>query len=77
MSPILNTKGDKIGEASFVGEGIDGVTINIQAEGLSPGKHGVHIHEMAVCTPPDLNLQETISIRDIKNTGLIIQKGFI
>ena len=44
-SPILNTKGNKIGEASFV-EGIDGVTINIQAEGLSPGKHGVHIHEI-------------------------------
>lgn len=51
-SPILNTKGNKIGEVSFV-EGIDGVTINIQAEGLSPGKHGVHIHETAVCTPPD------------------------
>lgn len=51
-APILNTEGEEIGEVSFVESG-DGVTISIQAEGISPGVHGVHIHETGVCTPPD------------------------
>lgn len=74
-SPILNTKGKEIGEASFV-EGIDGVTINIQAEGLSPGKHGVHIHEMAVCTPPDFKSAGAHFNPGGKEHGFDNPKGF-
>lgn len=49
--PIINTDGNPIGEADFT-EGADGVTITVKAEGLPPGKHGLHIHEKGECTPP-------------------------
>lgn len=52
VASIINTKGNQIGEAIFTEAG-DGVTISIQAEGLPPGKKGIHIHETGVCTPPD------------------------
>ncbi len=32
-------------------EGIKEVTINLQVEGLSDGKHAVHIHETGACEP--------------------------
>ncbi|KXH80876.1 superoxide dismutase family protein [Sporosarcina sp. HYO08] len=51
VAPLINTKNEKIGEVSFV-EGKDGVTIAVIAEGLPPGKKGIHIHETGVCTPP-------------------------
>lgn len=49
---LLNTKGEEIGKARLE-EQAEGVTISLQAEGLSPGIHGIHIHETGVCTPPD------------------------
>ncbi|MEK3936813.1 superoxide dismutase family protein [Sporosarcina sp. FSL W7-1349] len=49
---LLNTKGEEIGKAHLE-EQTEGVTISLQAEGLSPGIHGIHIHETGVCTPPD------------------------
>lgn len=52
VAPIINTKGEEIGEVSFV-ETDKGVTIDILADGLPPGKHGTHIHGKGVCTPPD------------------------
>lgn len=52
VAPIINTKGEEIGEVSFV-ETDKGVTIDILADGLPPGKHGTHIHEKGVCTTPD------------------------
>ena len=50
--PILNAEGNKIGEVGFV-ETADGVTIDILAEGLTPGKKGIHIHETGECMAPD------------------------
>lgn len=75
IAPILNTEGKKIGEASFV-EGADGVTINIQAEGLPPGKHGIHIHEKAVCTPPDFKSAGGHFNPENKEHGFDNPKGF-
>ncbi|WOV84038.1 superoxide dismutase family protein [Sporosarcina jeotgali] len=49
---LINTKGKQIGEAHFTDA--DGIlTISLRAEGLNPGIHGIHLHEKAVCTPPD------------------------
>lgn len=49
---LINTEGKQIGEAHFTeAEGV--VTISLRAEGLKPGIHGIHLHEKAVCTPPD------------------------
>jgi Cu-Zn family superoxide dismutase len=32
-------------------EGVKQVEVNLRVKGLSPGKHAVHIHETASCTP--------------------------
>ena len=74
-SPILNTTGNKIGEVKLV-DGIDGVTINIEAEGLTPGKHGIHIHEKAVCTAPDFKSAGAHFNPGHKEHGFDNPKGF-
>ena len=43
---------------------------------MSPGKHGIHIHETAVCTPPISNRREPISIQGHKEHGFENPKGF-
>lgn len=48
---LLNTEGKEIGKVQFE-EQADGVKISLQAEGLTPGVHGIHIHETGVCTAP-------------------------
>jgi superoxide dismutase, Cu-Zn family len=44
---LKDTKGEKMGTASFKQEG-DVVVLTINASGLTPGKHGFHIHENAI-----------------------------
>jgi Cu-Zn family superoxide dismutase len=46
---------DKIsGKATFTQQG-DGVKVVIDAEGLAPGKHGIHVHEKNDLSKPDLS----------------------
>src|SRR5690554_3055313 len=48
---LANPDGDIVAIAS-VDEGEDGVTIRVESttdSGLTPGEHGVHIHEFGVC----------------------------
>lgn len=40
--------GAEIGKATFA-DGKDGLTITIEAKGLSAGEHGVHVHEKGDC----------------------------
>lgn len=40
------------GEA-IVAQGDNGLLVNITAKGMSPGPHGVHIHETGKCEGPD------------------------
>ena len=51
-SPIVNSKGEKIGKAQFK-ELPEGLQISINVSGLTPGIHAMHIHNTGVCTPPD------------------------
>ncbi|WP_417622022.1 superoxide dismutase family protein [Parasphingorhabdus sp.] len=37
----------------IVAQGDDGLLVNIAVEGMSPGAHGVHIHEFGKCEGPD------------------------
>lgn len=74
-APILNTEGEEIGEVNFVEAG-DGVTISIQAEGISPGVHGMHIHETGVCTPPDFTSAGAHFNPTHKEHGFENPKGF-
>lgn len=72
---LLNTEGNQIGEVSFV-EAKDGVTINIQAEEIPAGVHGVHIHETGVCTPPDFKSAGAHFNPTNKEHGFENPKGF-
>lgn len=49
---LKNTKGEAVGTASFW-EDAGGVRVRAQLRGLSPGKHGFHIHAVGKCDPPD------------------------
>ena len=49
---ILDPAGKSVGTATFT-EQKDGVKVTVKVTGLTPGKHGFHIHETGTCTPPD------------------------
>ncbi|MCM3772762.1 MULTISPECIES: superoxide dismutase family protein [Priestia] len=49
---LTNTSGKKVGEATL-SEAKNGVHIKLTAQGLSPGRHGFHIHEIGKCEVPD------------------------
>jgi Cu-Zn family superoxide dismutase len=50
LSPAPNQKVQ--GQVTFVEE-TQGVRVTANITGLTPGKHGFHIHEKGDCTPPD------------------------
>lgn len=50
--PLINTEGDKVGEAEL-SENSKGVAIHVRIEGLEPGKRAIHLHETGKCAPPD------------------------
>lgn len=49
---MMNTEEEKIGTAMF-SERDNGLTIALEAEGLEPGMHGIHIHNVGMCKGPD------------------------
>lgn len=49
---IKNPDGEVIGLASFV-ETSQGINIAVQVRELTPGLHGIHIHENGSCEKPD------------------------
>jgi superoxide dismutase, Cu-Zn family len=49
------TAGNKVtGTVTFT-EVADGVQVHAEIAGLTPGKHGFHVHEFGDCTAPDLS----------------------
>ena len=48
---LINASGARIGRAILT-QGPTGLLIRIEADGLTPGWHGVHIHATAQCTAP-------------------------
>lgn len=49
---IVNTKGEKIGSASFTQEGPH-VKLRVKVKGLTQGLHGMHVHGVGKCEAPD------------------------
>lgn len=49
---IQDSKGEKIGTAELI-EKRKGVEVEVSVSSLSPGKHGIHIHEAGKCEAPD------------------------
>ena len=51
---LLDAQGNPVGSAQFT-EGTgggDGVVVTVQAQGLEPGEHGIHLHETGACEGP-------------------------
>lgn len=48
---IIDTFGHRIGQVTVVQEP-NGVTLQLLATGLTPGKHGMHLHANPACEPP-------------------------
>lgn len=52
ISDIVNTMGESIGTAEFT-QGNSGILIEIHVKGLTPGKHGMHFHEVGIADHQD------------------------
>lgn len=48
---LFNQTGDEVGKAYF-SERRDGVHVDLELEGLTPGFHGLHLHERGTCDAP-------------------------
>jgi len=48
---FIDSTGATVGWASLVEDATGVVHVNIHVEGLTPGRHGVHIHGIGACTP--------------------------
>ncbi len=49
---LRNAKGEVVGQASFWEDG-QGVRILAEVRGIAPGPHGIHLHAIGKCDPPE------------------------
>lgn len=49
---LVDTTGARAGVATF-SDSAGTVQLAVSVTGLTPGRHGIHIHETGTCTPPD------------------------
>lgn len=52
--PIVDASGARVGTVSGT-PGDKGVTIRVEVARMSPGQHGMHLHEAGRCDPPDFS----------------------
>ncbi|MET0251384.1 MAG: superoxide dismutase family protein [Novosphingobium sp.] len=52
VAQLLRADGTMVGAARVWQKG-DGLVLNVTAEGLTPGLHGLHLHTIGSCDPPD------------------------
>jgi superoxide dismutase, Cu-Zn family len=71
---MYNTDGDMVGTAQLL-DGADGVQVKLKLEGLTPGFHGLHVHEYAKCDGPDFKTAGNHLDPEGKEHGLMHPKG--
>ncbi|MGM8211952.1 superoxide dismutase family protein [Virgibacillus sp. W0430] len=71
---MYNTDGDMVGTAKL-SETPDGINIKLKLEGLTPGFHGIHVHEYPKCEGPDFISAGNHFNPDGKEHGLMHPKG--
>jgi Cu-Zn family superoxide dismutase len=49
---LRNADGKEVGKATFTSKK-GGVKVQVTASGLAPGKHGIHVHAVGRCDPPE------------------------
>ena len=49
---LRNAEGKQVGTATFTPADA-GVKVQVQVAGLTPGKHGIHVHAVGKCEPPE------------------------
>ena len=47
---IVGTDGATIGDFTFT-QGVGGLLLYVEVEGLTPGGHGIHLHSIGACSP--------------------------
>ncbi len=50
---LLSATGQQMGTATFTQKGDAPVQVDVSLTGLPAGKHGVHVHDLGKCDPPD------------------------
>ena len=50
---INDSTGRPVGMATFVENAAGDLTVTVEASGLTPGKHGLHVHTTGSCVGPD------------------------
>lgn len=71
---MYNREGDMVGTAKL-SEDPDGVKVKFEMEGLIPGFHGLHIHEIGECEPPDFKSAGNHYNPENKKHGLLHPDG--
>ncbi|SFL72792.1 superoxide dismutase family protein [Geodermatophilus ruber] len=49
-APLNDPEGTRVGNAIFT-DTVNGTQVRVEASGLPPGFHGMHLHEVGVCEP--------------------------
>lgn len=71
---MFNDVGDSLGTIKLQ-EHADGVKLSLNLKGLTPGIHGIHIHETNKCDAPDFQSAGNHFNPDNKEHGLLHPEG--
>lgn len=71
---MYNAAGDMVGTAKLT-EQSEGVKVEIKVENLTPGFHGIHVHEFPKCNAPDFKSAGNHFNPEAKEHGLMHPDG--